>query len=239
MKKILVLIILIMISFNSYSNEVIFHEKFYPKEKTKSPVVIALHSSGGYFTVHKAVKPFLNAGFAVYTPDFFSKHNITRKNRFQTWTKYRKHIEKELIEIVNLIKKDTKIDNKNIFAVGYSNGGYWASFLAAKNYVNAGASYYGVWKWSRTFNGYPAKYFSEKSNPVLALIGMKDTIQKYKRNSAEISFIKKRSSKFKVHFYKNAGHSWDCKRCRKDGYSKTTTEDSFKKTIDFFNSNMK
>ena len=109
-------------------------------------------------------------------------------------------IEKELIEIVNLIKKDTKIDNKNIFAVGYSNGGYWASFLAAKNYVNAGASYYGVWKWSRTFNGYPAKYFSEKSNPVLALIGMKDTIQKYKRNSAEISFIKKRSSKFKVHF---------------------------------------
>ena len=59
MKKILILIILIMISFNSYSNEVIFHEKFYPKEKTKPPVVIALHSSGGYFTVHKAVKPFL------------------------------------------------------------------------------------------------------------------------------------------------------------------------------------
>ena len=103
-----------MISFNSYSNEVIYHEKFYPKEKVKSPVVIALHSSGGYFTVHKAVKPFLNAGFAVYTPDFFSKHNITRKNRFQTWTKFRKPIEKELIEIVNLIKKDTKIDNNNV-----------------------------------------------------------------------------------------------------------------------------
>ena len=125
------LIILIMISFNSYSNEVIFHENFIQK-KTKPPVVIALHSSGGYFTVHKAVKPFLNAGFAVYTPDFFSKHNITKKNRFQTWTKYRKPIEKELIEIVNLIKKDTNIDNKNIFAVGYSNGGYWASFWQLK-----------------------------------------------------------------------------------------------------------
>jgi dienelactone hydrolase len=238
MIRVLIIIIIFFISHSSYSNEVIYHEKFYPENNKKSPAIIALHTSGGYSTVKKVVKPFLKAGFVVYTPNFFVKHNITKQNRFETWTKYKEPIEKELVQIVDLMKKDIKVDNQNIFAVGYSNGGYWASFLAAKNYVNAGVSYYGVWKWPRTFNGYPAKYFSEKSNPVLALIGLKDTIQKYSRNSSEINFIKKNSSKFKVHFYDNAGHSWDSKKS-KDGYSKSVTDDSFQKSIIFFKANMK
>jgi hypothetical protein len=60
-------------------------------------------------------------------------------------TKYRLAIEKELIEIVEVTKSDAKIDTKNVFSGRYSNRGYWASFLAARKYVNAGASHYGVW----------------------------------------------------------------------------------------------
>ena len=66
--------------------EPIFHEKYYPSGEGPFPVVIALHTSNGYKTVRKAIKGFTNAGYAVYTPNFFKKHGISHKNRFKTWT---------------------------------------------------------------------------------------------------------------------------------------------------------
>lgn len=227
------LILFIFPSF-SHADDIIFHEKFYPDGNGPFPAVILLHTSGGYSTVKKNIRPFLNKGYAVYTPDFFVKYCITKKNRFETWTKYRKPIENDLVNLVKKLKMDPKIDKQNVFASGYSNGGYWASFLAAKKIINAGVSQYGVWKWPRTFNGYPARYFDQNSNGVLALIGFKDTIQRYSRNSSEISKIEIKSKKFEVFIFKNAGHSWDCSRCRKDGYSQEVTKEALDKSIKFF-----
>jgi dienelactone hydrolase len=90
-------------AFSTLKAEPIFHEKYYPSGNGPFPVVIALHTSGGYKTVRKSVNGFLAAGYAVYTPDFFHRHGISSKNRFETWTKYREKIEKELIEIVRLV----------------------------------------------------------------------------------------------------------------------------------------
>ena len=172
-----------------------------------------------------------------YTPNFFKKHGISHKNRFKTWTKYRSTIEKELIEIVEVAKSDIKINPNNVFAVGYSNGGYWASFLAAKNHVNAGASFYGVWSWPRTHNGYPAKYFSQDSNPLLALHGDKETVQTLKYVKPQIIKVAKKSSNFKYHIFSGAGHSWDCKRCKRDGYNPEVTKKSLEMTLNFFKEN--
>ena len=58
-----------------------------------------------------------------------------------TFDKYREDIEKELVAIIALMKADPKIDKKNIFAVGFSNGGLWASFMAGKANGNAAASH--------------------------------------------------------------------------------------------------
>jgi hypothetical protein len=51
-----------------------------------------------------------------------------------------------LSEIVELTKNNPKIVRKNVFAVGFFNGGFWVSFLCGKSKVNVGASHYGVWK---------------------------------------------------------------------------------------------
>ncbi|MFQ3354780.1 MAG: dienelactone hydrolase [Paracoccaceae bacterium] len=118
------------------------------------------------------------------------------------------------------MREDNRVDPKNLFAVGFSNGGYWASYLAAGGFVNAGVTHYGVWWWPKTHNGYPVKYFSEMSNPVLALIGKEDTVQKYKFVMPEVKLAKERSQKFEFFVFKQAGHSWDCKPCKKDGFSK-------------------
>lgn len=217
--------------------EPIFHEKHYPTGNGPFPVIIALHASNGYKTVKKAIKGFTKAGYAVYTPNFFKRHGIRHKNRFETWTKYRLEIEKELIEIVEAAKLDTKIDSKNVFSVGYSNGGYWASFLTAKNHVNAGASHYGVWSWPRTHNGYPAKYFSQDSNPLLALHGDKETVQRLKWVKPQINKAAKKSTNFKYHIFSGVGHSWDCKSCIKDGYNSEVSKKALTMTISFFKEN--
>ena len=228
----------ILFSFSLTANaEPIFHEKYYPSGNGPFPAVIALHTSGGYKTVRKSIKGYLKAGYAVYTPNFFKQHGLSHKNRFETWTKYRLAIEKELIEIVEVVKSDGKIDSKNVFSVGYSNGGYWASFLAARKHVNAGASHYGVWSWPRTHNGYPADYFSNDSNPVLALHGNKETVQKLKWVKPQINKSAKKSSNFKYHIFQGAGHSWDCKPCKKDGYDAVVTKNALEMTLNFFRAN--
>ena len=228
---------LILNLFSTVKAEPILHEKYYPTGNGPFPVVIALHTSNGYKTVRKSVKGFLAAGYAVYTPDFFKRHGITHKNRFETWTKYREQIEKELIEIVQLAKSDPKINPNNVFSVGYSNGGYWASFLAAQNYVNAGTSHYGVWSWPRTHNGFPAKYFSKDSNPVLALHGDKETVQELRWVEPEINKAAKQSFKFKHRIFTGVGHSWDCKPCKKDGFNSDVTRQALVMTLTFFEEN--
>ena len=80
------------------------------------------------------------------------------------------------------MKKDPKVDSKNIFAVGFSNGGFWATFMAGSKQVNASSSHYGVWQFgpSQTadLRGYPAKYIKKDTNPLLILHPKKDQVQK-------------------------------------------------------------
>jgi dienelactone hydrolase len=70
------------------------------------PVVIALHTSGGFRTVKPQISKYTDAGYAVYAPDFFRRHGISKSNHFETWTTYRTAIEAELLELIAAIKKD-------------------------------------------------------------------------------------------------------------------------------------
>ena len=163
------------------------------------------------------------------------------------------------------MKTDPKIDRKNIFAVGFSNGGFWASYLAGKGLVTAAASHYGVWKASLDGdNEYPVKYFSSASSPMLALHGEEDSTQKiefYMEAHTEI----KDTPNFEDHVYEDAGHVWDCfaylpkwffkkrperaprilKRLKNvcadkfDGPNREITDDALKRTLVFFKKHAK
>ena len=229
---------LVLLPFASRA-EPIHHETHYPSGEGPFPVVLALHTSGGFKTIKSQIPKYVGAGYAVYAPDFFKRHGIDHSNRFETWTTYRKPIEKELLEIIEVIKEDPKADSKNIFAVGFSNGGYWASFLTARGHVNAGASHYGVWSWPKNsgFDGYPALYFDGKSNPLLAIHGDGDTVQKPINVYDELRIAAGKSPKFKKHIFSDAGHSWDCQSCRKDGYNAQASQTALKMTLELFEAN--
>ncbi len=104
-----VLFVAAMVTADSAANaEPIYHEINYPDGNGPFPIVIALHTSGGFKTVKKQVSKYTNAGYAVYAPDFFKRHGISKSNRFETWTTYRKAIEAELLELIEVIKKTLK-----------------------------------------------------------------------------------------------------------------------------------
>ena len=224
--------------------EPIYHEKYYPKGTGPFPAVIALHTSGGFKTVAHLIQNYVDDGFVVYAPDFFRRHGLTPKTRMKTFTTYRASIEKELSIIVSLMKLDKKINENNIFAVGFSNGGFWVSYLAGTSKVRAGASHYGVWKanFGREFtNPYPMKYFSRSSSPILALHGVQDGTQRLEWAERALAEIGQRGARTEKHFYRDAGHAWDRKNPPKRAwkYNEEVTKDSHRRTIEFFETQMK
>lgn len=226
--------------------EPIYHEKKYPKGDGSFPAVILLHTSGGYKSdayINDRGEFFLKEGFAIYAPDFFKRHGITPKTRLKTFTQFRKNIEQELLEIVELVKKDPKVNPNNVFAVGFSNGGFWATYLSSTGKINAASSHYGVWQFGGPKNltkGYPVKYIKKECSPLLVLHPEKDVVQKYKFVKPEIDRVKKRCKDIKVHIYDKGGHNWGSSRYKGGvGYNPDIYKDAMKRTIVFFKSNLK
>ena len=237
----LVLVVCSIFSVNARA-EAIYHEKFYPDGSGQFPAVIALHTSGGFKTVKHLIQRYVDDGFAVYAPDFFVKHGITPKTRMDTFDRFREDIEKDLSKIISLMRKDPKVQEDNIFATGFSNGGFWVCYLTGKSKVNAGVSHYGVWKANfgrEMTNPYPMRYFSKSSTPILALHGDDDETQKPKFAEEAWDEIIESGAKLKTHIYAGAGHAWDRKHSWKFNYIKEIDEDSHRRTIKFFKEHMK
>ena len=158
-----------------------------------------------------------------------------------TFSVYREEIERELSEIVQLVKKDPKVDGRNVFAIGFSNGGFWASYLAGTQKVNAGASHYGVWKanMGRSIeNPFPMEYFTKDSNPVLALHGADDGTQRMRHVQQAWDIVSSSGANITTHVYPGADHAWDSKSKRFDAWNPQITQDALKRTITFFESNL-
>jgi carboxymethylenebutenolidase len=243
--KILMGGIVCLIFASSAHAEPIYHEKHYPDGSGPFPAVIALHTSGGFKTVKHLIQRYVDDGFAVYAPDFFKRHDLTPKTRMKTFDRFREDIEKDLSVIVDVMKNDPKVQKKNIFATGFSNGGFWVGYLTGSSKVSAGVAHYGVWKANfgrEMTNPYPMKYFSKSSTPILALHGGRDGVQRIKFAKKAWRELKSRGAKLEIHVYPDADHAWDRKYYKKHPYdevAQNADKDSHKRTIEFFRKHIK
>ena len=222
------------------SSDHIKHTVQYPSGDGPFPALMLLHSSGGFRGTQFYVKLYVDAGYAVYSPDFFNRHGITTATRETTWSTYKEPIENDLSQLVKVMKSDPKVDAQNVFAIGFSNGGYWATYLAGSAQVNAAASHYGVWKskFGRDCTSYPAYYLGPQSSPLLALHPKHDATQdiycaKYGWNTAKTRGFEKLTS----HIYeqKDVTHAWHVDAPSKN-YKKNdwVVKDSTDRTLAFF-----
>ena len=240
-----IVMIILFLLIGSVRAEPIYHEKHYPDGSGPFPAVIALHTSGGFKTVKHLIQRYVDDGFAVYAPDFFKKHGLTPRKRMETFDRFREDIEKDLSEIVTLMKKDPKVQGKNVFATGFSNGGFWVSYLTGSSKVSAGVAHYGVWKANKgreMTNPYPMEYFSKSSAPILALHGGGDSVQRIKFAEEAWNELRSRGARLDTHVYPDADHAWDRKNYKKhpyDSVAQNADKDSHKRTIKFFKENFR
>ena len=212
MKKLLILTTFVfIITFGDAKSEPIFHEKFYPPGDGPFPTVLLLHTSGGYKTVGKNVKYYVSRGYAVYTPDYYKRYGIKKRTRQSGFYEDRENIDKDLLELISFIKKDSRVDAKNLFAVGYSAGNFPAVFLTSSNLVSAGSGHFVVWKpnfgrRSDDSDEYPAKYFTKSSSPFLAIHAEDDDTQRYSSASLAWQIIRKGGFNIETETFKTGGH---------------------------------
>lgn len=108
-------------------------------------LVLVLHTSGGFQDADRDyARKLVAQGYVAAMPHFLAAYGITPKQRRRTWTQFREQLLTDFRRIADEVATRTGIARSRVYAVGFSNGGYWAAYLAGKGIVAKGISYYGA-----------------------------------------------------------------------------------------------
>ena len=207
---------------------------YVPEGTGIKPLILVIHASGGMMDAdHDYAKALRKEGYISAVPDFFTSYDITQKTKTETWTDYRDDIHKDFTTIISQVKSMSKIPSKKVFAVGFSNGGYWAAALAARGDIDAGVSYYGAYSEGGTLRGRSelemGSIFINASNsaPLLMFHGTED----YEVPLIVAENFEELYTDIEAHYY-DVGHSYE-RLASLDGENEKATKDSWKKTLEF------
>jgi carboxymethylenebutenolidase len=149
-----------------------------PQGNGPYPAILLLHTSGGLQSGDlDFARQLVSEGYAVLVPSFLAAYNIKAKNRQESFTLYAEPIYADFKSCLDDLKTNPRVDARRLGAVGFSNGGYFAMWLAAKGDVQAGVSYYGALTGAGTDRSLSrfTQSFNPSSSPVLILHGTDDS----------------------------------------------------------------
>ena len=209
---------------------------YVPEGTGIKPLILVIHSSGGLGGAdHKYAMALTKEGYLSVVPDFFTAYNITNKTKRKTWTEYRDDIHKDFTTIISQVKSMSKIPSKKVFAVGFSNGGYWAAALAARSDIDAGVSYYGAYSEGGTVRGKDGlgsgsiiAEAGSNSAPLLMFHGTDDSRVPVK--NAEM--FEELYPNVEAHYYDDVDHAYE-RVTRFKAYDEEAAKDSWEKTLEF------
>lgn len=176
------------------------------------PAVLVLHTSGG---LEKAdidyAQALAKAGYVALVPAFLNAYGISNASRRETFTTDAQPIYADLVAATDMLRQNPQVKGRKIGAVGFSNGGYFAMWLAATGKVAAGVSYYGALSGAGT--DIPLERFHQAFNqasaPVLILHGTEDRIVPVGAAKHLASIIAAAGSPHELKLYDGAGHRFE------------------------------
>jgi dienelactone hydrolase len=142
------------------------------------PAILLLHTSGGLQSGDlEYAQRLVTEGYVVLVPSFLDAYGIRAKTRQLTFTTYADPIYADFVASLDLLRRNPKVNNRQLGAIGFSNGGYFSLWLAAAGQVQAGVSYYGALSGAGTDRALSRfrQVFTPASAPVLILHGTNDS----------------------------------------------------------------
>lgn len=198
------------------------------------PAILLLHTSGGLRDADLAyAQQLMNANYVVLVPAFMAAYNINARTRQATFTTYADQIYADLVSALGTLQQNPKVAGHKLGAIGFSNGGYFAMWLAATDKVSAGVAYYGAFTGAATDRslGRFRAAFDRNSAPVLILHGMADDTVPVQFAQGLAGIVKAAGSPFEIQLYDGVGHEFD----RVPGsQNRAATEDAWPRTLAFF-----
>lgn len=207
---------------------------FAPDGPGPYPGVLILHTSGGLKSADlDYAKRLTEQGYVTLVPAFMEAYGITAMSRVQTFTSDAENVYGDLANGADVLRAHPKVAGGKIAAIGFSNGGYFAMWLAGSSKIDAGISYYGALSGAgsdKTLSRFRS-VFNEKSSPILILHGTSDRTVPVASAERLADIAQEAGSPFAIQLYKNADHQFE--RDLRNDAMRAAAEDAWGRTLAF------
>jgi carboxymethylenebutenolidase len=197
------------------------------------PAILLLHTSGGLQSADLAfARRLVGEGYVVLVPAFLDAYGIRPQTRQAAFTTYAEPIHADLVASLDQLRANPKVDGNRLAAIGFSNGGYFALWLAAAGQARAGVSYYGALTGAGSDRALDRfrQAFTSQSAPVLILHGADDSTVPIGKAIELDSILTAARAPHEFHQYPGAEHRFD-----RDGgaANEAAAADAWRRTLDF------
>ena len=198
------------------------------------PGVLVLHTSGGLQQADLDFsRKLADQGYVCLVPAFMDAYGIRASTRQQTFTSSARDIYNDFLNAIDVLRNSDKVSGGKVAAIGFSNGGYFAMWLAATGKVDAGVSYYGALTGANTDKELTrfSSTFTSVSAPVLILHGMSDATVPVAAAEHLGQIVKSAGSPYEIQLYPGVDHVFE--RALRNDATKAAAADAWDRTLKF------
>jgi carboxymethylenebutenolidase len=209
---------------------------FAPDGPGPFPGVLVLATSAG---VKQADRTFAGRlageGYVCLVPSYLEAYGAIGDERSLGFTTYASQIYADFVQAADVLKHHDKVGGGKVGVVGFSNGGYFAMWLAATGKIQAGVSYYGALSGNYTDNAQTRfrGVFTAHSSPVLILHGEQDRTVPVRAARRLVGILQAAGAPYEAYFYPGADHRFE------RGGDAAATADAWQRTLAFLGKYLK
>jgi len=211
-----------------------------PSDPGPHPALLVLHTSGGLEGADTGFAERLaQAGYVALVPAFMEAYGLTARMRREAFTTDAEPIYTDLIAALDTLRHTAGVDGTRLGAVGFSNGGYFAAWLAATGKIGAAVAYYGAFSGagSDRDQGRFRASFTKNSAPLLILHGADDQTVPAGAAQHLASILAAAGSPYEMHLYPGAGHRFE--RSPRSDADNAAAGDAWQRSLAFLKEHLK
>jgi carboxymethylenebutenolidase len=185
---------------------------FVPDGPGPFPGMLVLHTSGGLQEADlAAARQLAGAGYVCLVPAFMAAYGLTYDSRQDTFMRDGPAIYADLVSAIGTLRANPAVAGGSVGAIGFSNGGYFAVWLALTGTVQAAVSFYGAYTAAGADSSLTR--FKQLANagsaPILILHGLDDQTVPAGAARRLAGILGQAGVTHDLELYPDTGHSFD------------------------------